>query len=238
MSETLADHIPESKLARFAYRVAFIPVLGIPLFMLFGTFAFFQVGVKGQTGLKLLWRGFFVILLCNVLPYFLLYFFGFFPQLYPFLPKHTNRKYSIEHYDGIYPIQNNNLKVAVYYWFGQRYKEKYYRNDQMMYQGIEDDDDIKQGIWQWWYDNGQLQEKGQYKHGIKIGTWKQWHSNGQLEYLCSFENGKENETCQEWHSNGQLSSKAKYIDGKIEGNYQEWHSNGQLRAEPSVQMAK
>ena len=47
------------------------------------------------------------------------------------------------------------------------------------------------GLWESYYDNGQLGEKGHYLNGQKDGVWEYFHYNGSVRYTKKFENGQE-----------------------------------------------
>ena len=47
----------------------------------------------------------------------------------------------------------------------------------------------KDGKWTWWYLNGQIQQKGNYKDGDQDGKWTYWHENGQLSQERNYKDG-------------------------------------------------
>jgi antitoxin component YwqK of YwqJK toxin-antitoxin module len=52
-------------------------------------------------------------------------------------------------------------------------------------------DGKKQGFWQCFYDDGTLQEEGNYTADLKTGEWKIYHANGKLAMKGTYENGVE-----------------------------------------------
>lgn len=40
-----------------------------------------------------------------------------------------------------------------------------------------------------YYDNGQLKNQGELKHGLKSGEWREWDRSGNLIRITSFKNG-------------------------------------------------
>jgi len=44
----------------------------------------------------------------------------------------------------------------------------------------------KQGKWNYYYDNGQLQQTGEYDSGKKVDEWKEYHPNGTLKCIGSY----------------------------------------------------
>lgn len=51
-------------------------------------------------------------------------------------------------------------------------------------------DGKKEGIWQYWYDNGQKMEEGNYRNGLKIGIWVKWYQDGELMWEGEYKEGK------------------------------------------------
>jgi antitoxin component YwqK of YwqJK toxin-antitoxin module len=66
-----------------------------------------------------------------------------------------------------------------------------------------------------------------YSHGKRQGIYEQWHYNGQLEYRCNYSDGKRQGLEESWHANGQLFTMCNYSDGKMHGLSESWDSNGQ-----------
>jgi len=50
----------------------------------------------------------------------------------------------------------------------------------------EDDDGRKQGPYRSWYDNGELEEEGQYKDGSRIGVWRFFDEKGEARGKKTF----------------------------------------------------
>jgi len=51
-------------------------------------------------------------------------------------------------------------------------------------------DGEKEGIWEFWYDNGEKMEEGNYRSGLKIGTWVNWYQDGELMWKGEYKEGK------------------------------------------------
>ena len=52
-------------------------------------------------------------------------------------------------------------------------------------------DGRKEGLWEYYYDNGQLEHKGNYKDGKKEGLWECYKKNGQLYRTRTYKDGIE-----------------------------------------------
>jgi len=61
------------------------------------------------------------------------------------------------------------------------YWEEYYNNGQLDYKGHYKDG-VLDGYWERYYYNGQLWRKGHYKDGKREGYWEFFYDNGQLYY--------------------------------------------------------
>ena len=49
----------------------------------------------------------------------------------------------------------------------------------------------KHGVWESYYDNGQLFYRGNYVNGQRHGLWESYYPNGQLHYQQEYNMGKE-----------------------------------------------
>jgi antitoxin component YwqK of YwqJK toxin-antitoxin module len=70
------------------------------------------------------------------------------------------------------------------------------------------------GYWEYYYDNGQLEYKGNYVNGDKHGYWEDYHYNGQLYSKVNYVNGKRHGYWESYYDNGQLKRKGYYDMGK------------------------
>jgi antitoxin component YwqK of YwqJK toxin-antitoxin module len=91
-------------------------------------------------------------------------------------------------------------------------------------------DGKKTGIWEFYYDNGQLEERGSFKDGKKEGYWEEYWDNGQLHSKGLFKNGKLEGYWESYYGNGQLRSKDQFKNGKQDGIWETYHENGKLRS--------
>jgi GH24 family phage-related lysozyme (muramidase) len=67
--------------------------------------------------------------------------------------------------------------------------ERYYNNGQLQSKGSYEDD-IKQGLWKLYWFNGKLSEKGSYVNDDADGIWEEYNENGQLETKKLYKNGE------------------------------------------------
>ena len=68
------------------------------------------------------------------------------------------------------------------------------------------------------YENGQLEQKGNYKDGLEDGLFEMYYDNGQLKIKGNFKDGEKDGLFEEYYDNGQLERRANYKDGEIINN--------------------
>ena len=54
-------------------------------------------------------------------------------------------------------------------------------------------DDKKDGLWESYYENGQLQDEGEYKDGKKDGLWEFYNETGLLHSRGNYKDGKQDD---------------------------------------------
>lgn len=86
----------------------------------------------------------------------------------------------------------------------------------------------KNGLYEEWYENGQIKERCNYENGKKHGLYEEWYENGQLKEKVNYENGKKHGLYEEWYENGQLKEKVKYYCDNLNGKHKVWNENGRL----------
>ena len=112
-------------------------------------------------------------------------------------------------------------------------KIKYYSNvnNQIKLVGVEK-----------YYENGILEEKGQYENGKMIGNWSYYYSNGQVKGTGDYHfgdgsilgslgiprNGRHG-LWKFWYENGQQQDQLMYLKGQKNGQSINWYENGQTR---------
>jgi len=73
----------------------------------------------------------------------------------------------------------------------------------------------KDGFEEYYYENGQLQIKIDYKDGIKDGLEEGYYGDGQLQMKSHYKDGKNHGLSEAYHQNGQLQMKVHYKDGQV-----------------------
>ncbi len=83
-----------------------------------------------------------------------------------------------------------------------------------------------EGLWERFYDNGQLQSRENYKNGEPVGLFEYYHENGQLQSRENYKNGEPVGLKEVYHENGQLQSRGNFKEGKMDGMWEGFYSNG------------
>ena len=66
---------------------------------------------------------------------------------------------------------------------------------------------VLDGLYESYYENGQLLIKQNYKDNIEDGPCESYYENGQLAFKRTFKNGALNGLFEEYYENGQLKEK-------------------------------
>ena len=96
---------------------------------------------------------------------------------------------------------------------------------------LRDSASLKDGLWEEYYENGQLRNRGNYIGGKKEGLWEEYHENGNLANMVNFKEGKKEGLLKNYYSNGQIKGKINYQEGKENGMMELYHQNGKLMLE-------
>jgi antitoxin component YwqK of YwqJK toxin-antitoxin module len=91
-----------------------------------------------------------------------------------------------------------------------------------------DNEGIKQGYWETYWENGEIESKGNYVNNIQDGYWEDYWSNGGLYYKGSFKNGRVDGPWEYYNRNGNMSSKYNYSNGKKNGVNIDYDENGEI----------
>ena len=120
----------------------------------------------------------------------------------------------------------------------KEFEEKKWETCGLKISEIEGDKEIKDGLCETYYENGQLEEEGNYKNGKKDGLWKEYYENGQLSSEEEFKDDKRDGLRKSYYENGQLEEEGNYKNGKKDGLWKEYYENGQLSSEEEFEDDK
>jgi antitoxin component YwqK of YwqJK toxin-antitoxin module len=82
-----------------------------------------------------------------------------------------------------------------------------------------------------YYRGGQVEIRGQYIDGKKQGLWEEFYDNGQLGKVCSYRHGKADGNVTEYFFDGGIKTSGTMADGKKDGLFREFFSNGRKMKE-------
>lgn len=88
-------------------------------------------------------------------------------------------------------LSSSTVKVTWYHANGSVKETGYFINN------------IKDGVWETYNENGVKTSEANYSAGIKNGNWSIWNEQGVLTYHMVYENGKRVLATQ-WDDNGEL----------------------------------
>jgi antitoxin component YwqK of YwqJK toxin-antitoxin module len=94
----------------------------------------------------------------------------------------------------------------------------------------ENKDKQAHGASTWWFQNGQKQLEGTYKHNVPIGVFTWWYSNGQKQSEGAYVDGVQDGHWVRWHENGQKQWIGGYVMGERTGKWPEWKADGKVVA--------
>jgi len=97
----------------------------------------------------------------------------------------------------------------------------------------------EEGIYQVFYENGQIQYDGQTKNNEFVGLWKMYYPNGEIKEIGNYKNDL-SVGLWKWYypTDNQLKSIVNYIDGKPDGLNIEYYQNGNIKHKAYYKMGK
>ena len=112
-------------------------------------------------------------------------------------------------------------------YYKKRPYEKFYENGQLEQRGNLKNKE-PDGLWEWFHKNGQLEQRRTYNNGEMDGLWEGYYENGQLQLRGNYKNGKLNGPYETFHDNGQLEQRGNYKNGKMDGLREYFDKDGNL----------
>ncbi|MBC66605.1 MAG: hypothetical protein CML63_07925 [Rhodobacteraceae bacterium] len=73
----------------------------------------------------------------------------------------------------------------------------------------------RDGFWESYFENGQLNWKGSYKNDNLDGPWEYYHKNGQLSFKGNYVDGKEEGSFEHFKENGKFEKRETWKNGKV-----------------------
>jgi antitoxin component YwqK of YwqJK toxin-antitoxin module len=95
------------------------------------------------------------------------------------------------------------------------------------------DDNEKQGLQEYFYDNGGVRHTCYYTRGLRDSTWTWYHPNGRLQKQLTYTSGISNDQLplREYHANGRLAAIGNWIEGEKKDLWTYYYDNGARESE-------
>ncbi len=74
------------------------------------------------------------------------------------------------------------------------------------------EDNLREGTWRYWYENGNLWVKAEYQKDLRDGLCEVWHDNGQIYYSGSYRKGERTGVWKFWDARGVLIKEINYSE--------------------------
>ena len=97
---------------------------------------------------------------------------------------------------------------------GKKTAENIYYADDTPWMTVQYDEQSAEN-WKWFHDNGKPYFEALIINDLLQGTYKIWYENGQLAEALNFKDNLENGSAIFYHSNGQLAMRGEYREGKM-----------------------
>ena len=94
--------------------------------------------------------------------------------------------------------------------------------------------DKRDGIWTWYFENGQIKEKSNYIDGTINGLSEWFYENGNIETRGQTIADKRDGIWTWYFENGQIKEKSNYIDGTINGLSEWFYENGNIETRGQI----
>ena len=102
------------------------------------------------------------------------------------------------------------------------------KGPQRVYKTVRESGHYKKRPYEKFYENGQLEQRGNLKNKEPDGLWEWFHKNGQLELRRTYNNGEMNGLWESYYENGQPQLRGNYKNGKMEGLREYFDKDGSL----------
>lgn len=118
---------------------------------------------------------------------------------------------------------------------GGYYAKDYFRNGNLQMEGHFSGDEIREGLFTYYYANTQLQSKGEYLHNEKNGEWVNYSDSGIVISKGKYEYGKQQGEWKYYYLDGSLYEVNFYKDDLRDGPFKSFYKNKQKHIELTFQ---
>ncbi len=89
----------------------------------------------------------------------------------------------------------------------------------------------KDGLEQWWHENGQIFTECEYVSGVPHGRVQVWSESGHFRALEFVKNGASHGEYTSWWDNGNIKEHGIFIEGVRQSGFKWYHKDGSLWSE-------
>lgn len=128
----------------------------------------------------------------------------------------------------IQTVEENGIKISTFNGkpFSGHITESFSDGKPKSWQTVKDG--LVNGLWQEWYENGQLKYNAFWIDGKGHGLWEYYHENGVLRQEEFYNMDIPTGIQKYFYNNGQLKSKSSWLNGKKHGIWTYFNESGNL----------
>jgi len=131
--------------------------------------------------------------------------------------------------------RSNSLYFRIKKRQGQKWlvEDYYTKSRQLQMKGILSslEPEIRDGYFEWYFENGQLKHKGSYINGKENGEHLWYQENGNLDANENYIDGKHEGVYEEYYPNGKLKDKSSFVNGLQTGWTEYYNEDGSKQSE-------
>lgn len=103
-----------------------------------------------------------------------------------------------------------------------------WNNETKMAEGKYVNQNVKDSIWNYYYESGKLAATESYKEGVKDGAFKNYFENGVLSQILTYKSNKKDGLWKTFFENGAVRYETKHINNKRDGPFNVYFDDGKL----------
>ncbi len=104
----------------------------------------------------------------------------------------------------------------------------WHENGNKLSEGSYNDNHERDGLWEFWYEDGIPHSSINYLEGIPHGSGVWYYANGRKEMQGKLDEGEKTGKWQEWYENGKKKFEGVYKKGKLHGPFKSYYETGKL----------
>ncbi len=112
---------------------------------------------------------------------------------------------------------------------GDEVRRIHYAGGDQLWSVIRYRDEVPEGAWTTWWENGNRKSLGVYREGRRHAEWTTWFENGDVRTIQSYRYGQPHGLWAHWFASGVHASTGHFDQGKRDGLWEEWYPDGKPR---------